>query len=72
MGELKLTRCPVCGRIPKIRYYDICYAGVQCRPWYRFKAHMRADIVCAQPSELRDAAINAWNAKANCANLPVW
>ena len=56
-------RCPVCGRMPKVITYDTTIAWVECKPWYRFKAHEVGPVVCAQPSKLFDAAIDAWNEK---------
>lgn len=72
----KLEPCPVCGRIPKIRTYDVNIAWVECKPWYRRKAHKATDVLCAlpstQPSELFEEVIAEWNALVDCANLPVW
>lgn len=65
-------RCPVCGRIPKVRTYDVCVAWVECKPWWRRKAHFETEAIYEAPSKLIDAAIDEWNRKVNCANLPVW
>ena len=68
----KLLRCPVCGRIPKIRTYGVNNAWVECKPWYRRKAHKSSAVVYAQPSELLEKAAREWNALVDDAGLPVW
>lgn len=68
----KLERCPVCGKYPKIRTYDVSIAWVECKPWWKRRAHFKTKTICAAPSDLFDAAIDEWNRLVNCANLPVW
>lgn len=73
MGSMtELKPCPVCGRIPKIRTYGVNNAWVECKPWYRRKAHKATNVLYAQPSKLFEKAIAEWNALVDCANLPVW
>lgn len=69
MTELK--PCPVCGRTPKIRTYNVNIAWVECKPWYRRKAHKSTDVLYSQPSKLFEEAVAEWNALVDCTNLPV-
>ena len=65
-------RCPVCGRVPKVRTYGLNIAWVECKPWWRRKPHFATEAIYDQPSKPFDTAIEEWNRKVNCANLPVW
>ena len=69
---VNLKPCPVCGRIPKIRTYGVNNAWVECKPWYRRKAHKSTDVIYDQPSVLIEKAVDEWNALVDCACLSVW
>ena len=76
MGKVKFERCPVCGRLPKVRhiyYNDFVGVRVECKPWYCRKPHLKAEVgsfLLVKAAERK--AIEEWNAKADCANLPIW
>ena len=61
-----LKPCPVCGRNPKIRTYGVNNAWVECKPWYRRKAHKSSKVIYAQPSELIEKAVKEWNTMVDC------
>ena len=63
--------CPVCGRKPKVTYYGINYAKVECKPLFR-KPHRSVFVGYEQPSKLNARAVEEWNKAANDAALPVW
>lgn len=75
MGEVKLERCPVCERLPKVRYSyygDFVAVRVECKPWYCRKPHLKTEVASPLESVAEERAREAWNAKADCANLPAW
>lgn len=68
----KTQPCPVCGRLPVLKAYGVNYARMECKPWYRRKAHLSVFVGYHQPSQLVEKAVEAWNREADCARLPVY
>lgn len=58
----KLKPCPICGRKPKIHFFPLHYARIQCKPWYSREPHLKVYTGYCQPSKLMDEAVKAWNA----------
>ena len=69
MGEVKLGRCPVCGRNPKMKIVGN-HIRVRCKPWYKRKAHLCIMVEARGVGCIfaRKKAIERWNKAADCAN----
>ena len=59
----KIERCPVCGRMPKVRTYGVNVAWAECKPWWCRMPHFETPAVYDQPSKLLDTAIDEWNSR---------
>lgn len=68
MGEIKLKPCPVCGRMPKVRYraFGCCgvLAEVQCKPLFR-REHLAVQHGAATMERAFDMAAEDWNRRAD-------
>ena len=67
MDEIKLKPCPVCGRMPKVRYRAFGCAGgcveVRCKPLFR-REHLAVLHGAAIVERAFDMAADAWNRRA--------
>jgi hypothetical protein len=69
-NEQKINRCPVCGRLPKIRLggyglTEYVYCDVYCKPFLR-KAHLGVThfiLPWGIPEMAKERAIQTWNKK---------
>ena len=67
MEDIKLIPCPVCGKMPKIRYsgapgYGL-FITIQCKPFLR-KPHLKVEEGKASPRRAWEYAAKEWNRKA--------
>lgn len=60
----KIKPCPVCGKKPKIKYYEINAGWVYCKPIFGRK-HKEVVVNYAQPSKLKLALVTKWNAEVS-------
>ena len=61
----EILKCPVCGRVPKIKHYNNCYvhvAMVRCKPLFS-KTHEEAISYGHYGSDTCKDAIDLWNAR---------
>lgn len=67
MDEIKLKPCPVCGRMPKVRYSALGISGVcvevRCKPLFR-REHLAVWHGAATMERAFDMAAEAWNRRA--------
>mgnify|MGYP004634083831 FL=1 len=67
MNESKLTPCPVCGRMPKVRYHIFGCSGVcvevRCKPLLR-KEHLSVWHGAATREQALAMAADAWKRKS--------
>lgn len=67
MGEIELKSCPVCGRMPKVRYraFGCCGAWVEvrCKPLFR-QEHLAVQHGAAIMERAVDMAAEDWNRRA--------
>ena len=63
---MTIKPCPVCGKMPKIRYWDHWAAEAKCKPFLR-KAHalviVGVDATLPSRDTRTEDVIMAWNAK---------
>lgn len=68
MDETKLKPCPVCGRMPKVRYraFGCCgdWVEVRCKPLFR-REHLAVWHCVATEERAFDMAAEAWNRRAS-------
>ena len=67
MDEIELKPCPVCGRMPKVRYraFGCCgvLAEVRCKPLFRWE-HLSAWHGAATMERAFEMAAKDWNRRA--------
>lgn len=67
-NEIKLKPCPVCGRMPKVRYraFGVCGAWVEvrCKPLFR-REHLAVRHGAATMELAVNMAAEDWNQGAN-------
>lgn len=56
----RLKPCPVCGKLPKIKYYGVNSGWAYCKPLFGRK-HKEVVVICEQPSKLKWAIATKWN-----------
>lgn len=60
--------CPVCGKMPKFRYWDFWAAEAKCKPFLR-KTHAHVMVSADTTRTGRDTRVEdvimAWNAKVD-------
>lgn len=56
----RMQRCPVCGKLPKVRIFPPNSAVIRYKPFFR-KSHLTAVVAYAPPSQLQEAAVVEWN-----------
>lgn len=68
MDEIKLKPCPVCGRMPKVRYraFGCCgtWVEVQCKPLFR-REHLAVQHGAAAMERAVDMAAEDWNRRVD-------
>lgn len=57
---LELKPCPICGKMPKIRYIPVNSGFAKCKPIFG-KTHLLAVVAYAAPSQLKEAIVEEWN-----------
>lgn len=67
MDEIKLKPCPICGRMPKVRYRAFGCSGfcveLRCKPLFR-REHLAVQHGAATMERAFDMAVEAWNRRA--------
>lgn len=76
MKEITIKPCPKCGRKPKVKKelneYGLWRVQIQCKPFLQ-KRHLRSGASGGETlAETMRCAVDEWNRRADCANLPVW
>lgn len=68
MDKIKLKPCPLCGRMPKVRYraFGCCggWVEVRCKPLFR-REHLAVQHGAATMERAFDMAVENWNRRAD-------